>query len=193
MSLEALLPDFEPWSLTPRVLIKVVLAHTLRDPTEVPYPGPDPFPRVVVDLPYPIAIIITGPPPPTRCVTDGRMLSLRLGEAVIPAPFIGIHRRTRRRRLFDQGSQGRLVRMVHYLQPHLTRSTTHNPDDRRTVVLLGPMPSPLVRTPPGWIVRIGMRNAFLARILVHLIGFHLVIVQRCPSRAGLGLGLHPTP
>src|SRR5271165_4777568 len=55
----------------PYVLVNGAFAHSPEDPEEIPNTGPDPFHRVVVDLPDPITIIISCPLPLARCVTHG--------------------------------------------------------------------------------------------------------------------------
>jgi hypothetical protein len=75
--------------------------------------------------------------------------------------------------------------MVHDLESPLARLATHDPHHRGAVVLLGPVAPPLVGSPPGWIIRVGMRDALLSGILIHLIGFHFRVVQGSPIQAGL--------
>ncbi len=79
--------------------------------------------------------------------------------------------------------------MLHHLESPLARLATHDPDHRRAVVLLGPVAPPLVGSPPGRIIRVGMQDALFSGILIHLIRFHFRVVQGPPIQAGLGSGL----
>ena len=81
--------------------------------------------------------------------------------------------------------------MLNHIQPHLPGLPPHDPDDRRAVVVHGPVASDLVGPPPGRILGILVRHPFFAGILVHLIGFDHRVLQRGPIRPGLALGLQP--
>ncbi len=76
------------------------------------------------------------------------------------------------------GCQRCLVGVMDHAQPHLSCLPPHRTDDGRPVIVIRSMASAFVGTLTRRVAGVTMRDAFLSRILEHLIGFGDVVWQR---------------
>jgi hypothetical protein len=133
------------------------------DPTEGSQVGAErrtgPLTGVAVDLASAVPIIISGPF--VDPMTDGGMGWM---APMVTLPFIGVEDRALPRDILcDAVSTCALVRMVTYPKTLLPCVPRDDADDRWTIVGVGPMPFPLVGTPPGRIRGVEMRRTFFPR------------------------------
>jgi len=78
-------------------------------------------------------------------------------------------------------------------QPEPTALPAGHSGDRRTVGLPGAVALGLVRSPPWWIVRVGVRNPFFPPRLVHLVGLGVLVRQGRAVGSGERAGLDRVP
>jgi hypothetical protein len=111
---------------------------------------------VAVDFPAAIALII--PRLLVHTVADGGMTRM---APPIALPLVCIELRALRRQVLgNQLVAGALIGMVADPEALLTRVPRDKTNDGRTVIGVGPMPSPLISTPPGRILGVRMGRAF---------------------------------
>src|SRR5258707_2257258 len=151
---------------------------------EVPNPGPDPFQRGDMHLTDSTPVIVAGPLPLTRRVTDRGVVASQFGKVIISTPFISVNGRICYCRRCHDILQCLPIGIVHDLKASLARLPTHHSDHRGAVVLHRPVALPLVGTPPRRIVRVEMRNDLFSGGLIHLIGFHFPVFQGLSIQAG---------
>ena len=170
------------------------LAHAPERPQKVPQPRPGSLHRVAMHLAYAISVHVDRP----RAL--GARVVHRHMDPVVPAtdstvatPLIGVDCDPRQARPVHELVQFLGPRRLHHLQPDLARLAAHNSDHRRSVVGKGPVAPPAVGSAPRRVVRVGMRNPFLAGILVHLVALDHVVGQRVTVEPPPGVLLHPTP
>jgi hypothetical protein len=111
---------------------------------------------IAVDLAAAIAVII--PRPLAHTMTDSRMRGM---APPIALPLVGIElRAVSRDVLRDQCCAGRPISMVANPEALLTCVARDETDNRRTIVGVGPVPSPLIGPPTRRIIRVRMGRAF---------------------------------
>jgi hypothetical protein len=111
---------------------------------------------IAVDFAAAISIIV--PRPLVHTMTDSGMRGMAPSIAL---PLVGIElRAVSGDVLRNQCRAGMLISMVANPEALLARVPRDDTDNRRTIVGVGPMSSPLIRTPTGRIIGVRMRRAF---------------------------------
>jgi hypothetical protein len=111
---------------------------------------------IAVDLAAAISIIV--PRPLVHPMTNRGMSGM---APAIALPLVGIElRAVSGNVLRHQGRAGTPIGMVPNPEALLARIPRDETDNRRTIVGVGPMPSPLIGPPTGRIIGVRMRRAF---------------------------------
>jgi hypothetical protein len=138
------------------VEVQVLLMHAPKHPQVDPKRRARSLAGVAVDLTAAIPISIPGPLMYT--VADRGMVRM---TPPIALPLVGIElRATGGYVLCDQGSTRTRIGMVADPEALLTRVPRDETNNGRAVIGVGPMPSPLIGTPPGRILGVRMGRAF---------------------------------
>jgi hypothetical protein len=90
-------------------------------------------------------------------VTDGAACPL---DPVVAPPLVRVTSGSRQRLTVEMPPQRRPIRMLADPQPTLPAPSPDGADHRRSVILVGAVAAPLVRTPPRRVGRIGVAVAF---------------------------------
>jgi hypothetical protein len=156
------------------VLSQVVLADSAKETQVVPQTGPDPFQRIVMHLANPVAVIVSCPL--VSDVANRRVPEPQLLEVGVGRQLVAVDHRPGAGRIADEGLQGRPIGPLHHPRPKQAGVTAGHTGYRRPIVGEVAMSPPFVGSSPGWVLGIGVKNALLAGILVHLVGLDLRIV-----------------
>ena len=114
---------------------------------------------VAVDFAAAVSISIPGPL--AHAVADGGMDRMaatialpfvRIQDGAVPWDILG-----------NQVVAGTLVRVIADPETLLTRFARDDADNGGTILRIGPVPSPLIGPPPGWVTGMGMGRAFFPR------------------------------
>src|SRR5579862_9746158 len=153
-----------------------------------------------------IAIVVTRPFALARRMTDGFARAPGCGQMVVGFPFIRVDRDRNNGFVHDERLEFLAVRMQKNPQTYLPAPSADQARNRGAVVVEGAMPALFVSPTPRRIGGIRMRTAFLARVLIPLVGLdHRVRESRggkdAPTEASapdaaiptVGYGLRLTP
>src|SRR5438067_32625 len=94
-----------------------------------------------------LPVVVAGPLPLTRRVTDGGVVASQSGKVIVSTPFISVNGRIRYRCRCNDILQCLLIGIVPNLKAPLARLPAHHSDHRWAIVLHGPVAPPLVGTP----------------------------------------------
>ncbi len=142
-----------------------------------------------MNLAYPVTIVITRPLPFPRSVTHRGVAATEFRNVVVTTPFIRVYHGLRFCCLIYKCFQCLLIRMRHDLQPHRPRLSADDPDHGRTVVFHRPVPLDLVGPTPGRILRVLVWDPFFSGVLIHFVGFDMIVLQGFSIQIGLCLCL----
>jgi hypothetical protein len=138
------------------VEVQVLLMHAAKHPQVGPKRRPHSLAGVAVDFAAAIPISIPCP----FMVTMANRGMVRMTPP-IALPLVGIELRAAGGHvLCDQGSTCTRIGMVADPEALLTCVPRYDANNWRTVIGVGPMPSPLIGTPPGRILGVRMGRAF---------------------------------
>jgi hypothetical protein len=158
------------------VLGQVVLADPAKDPQVVSQPGPDPLQCIVMHLADSVAVIVSCPL--VGDVTDRRMSEAQLLEMIVGRPLVAVDHGPGSGRIADERLQRCPIGPFHHPRPKQAGVTPGHAGHRGPVVGEVAVATPLVGSSPGRVVGIGVKNAFFAGILVHLIGLDLRVARQ---------------
>ena len=127
---------------------------------EVAKSGPEAFHGVVVDFVDAVAVEVFGPDALARCVADGAMRAVVLGDAGIARPFIGVDGALRYGRVFDEPETGLAIGRFTDAEATASRVAADRPEHGRTIVFPGAVAADFVGAATGRVVGEGMWNAF---------------------------------
>ena len=139
---------------------EVLFADASEGAEEIAESGPEAFDGVVVDFVDAVAIEVFGPDPFARCVADGDVGAVVLGDAGIARPFVGVHGALRRGRVGDERGQRWAVGRVADAKSDVSGVTSDHAEHGRPIVFPVAVASRLVGSAAGRVVGMGMRNAF---------------------------------
>jgi hypothetical protein len=165
----------------------------LVDPSKGPQIGaerrPCPFAGIAVDLASAITLVIARPF--MHAVADSRMGWM---TATVALPFIGVAYRARNRDVCrDQVITGGGGRVGADSETALARVPRDEADDGGTIVGAGPVPVPLVGSPPGRILGVRMGHAFFPCVLVQFVCLKGGAGHHASRRGCVQVGLDALP
>ena len=146
-------------------------ADATEETQEVTAAGPDAFHRVVVDFANTITIIIARPLTAPWRMANRLVTTASGGQVLIGRPFISVDDRLRASMGDHERFQRGAIRPFTEAQTDHTTAPPDDPDNWRTIAGPGSVAARLVGPLARWVSWISVFAAFLASILIQLIGF----------------------